>query len=286
MPISDNPNYSEGHFRRVYEHIIIPACEIAGFKAIRADDIINTNFIAIDIIKRIIESDMAICDLSSQNPNVLYELGIRQAFDKPVTLIKDSKTKRIFDIQGFRDFEYDENLRVDNVQLSIESLAETIKLTYESNDSEINSLVTLLSLKPAEISKTKEITIDTELILNTLSSLERKIENIESSNNNNNRSSLKTRSNEIYYATNKFYGGLVDENIKEGVFKIGDFYTLPELRNLTVNEQVFHDKFGLGKIISIDEVGSTAIKDLKGEIQFNDGVKKLLLRFARLRKII
>lgn len=284
MPISDNPNYSEGHFRRVYEHIIIHACEIAGFKAIRADDIINTNFIAIDIIKRIIESDMAICDLSSQNPNVLYELGIRQAFDKPVTLIKDSKTKRIFDIQGFRDFEYDENLRVDNVQLSIDSLAETIKLTYESNDSEINSLVTLLSLKPAEISKTKEITIDTELILNTLSSLERKIENIESSNNN--RSSLKARSNEIYYSNNKFYGGIVDENIKEGEIKIGDYYTLPELRNLTVNELVYHDKFGLGKIISIDQIGSTAIKDLKGEIQFNDGVKKLLLRFAQLRKII
>ena len=85
MPISNNENYSEGHFNRVYSHLIIPACELAGFKAVRADDIINTNYIAIDIIKRIIESDMAICDLSSQNPNVLYELGIRQAFNKPVT---------------------------------------------------------------------------------------------------------------------------------------------------------------------------------------------------------
>ena len=32
MPISNNENYSEGHFNRVYSHLIIPACELAGFK--------------------------------------------------------------------------------------------------------------------------------------------------------------------------------------------------------------------------------------------------------------
>lgn len=85
MPISDSEDYTSGHFGRVYEHIIKPACELAGFKPIRADDIMTTNYIALDIIKNIIESEMAICDLSSRNPNVLYELGIRQAFNLPVT---------------------------------------------------------------------------------------------------------------------------------------------------------------------------------------------------------
>jgi hypothetical protein len=112
MPISDNTDYPAGHFTRVYEHIIKPACAIAEFEPVRADDIQSTNFIVLDIIKNILESEMAICDLSSKNPNVLYELGIRQAFNYPVTFTKDIKTKRIFDIQGFRDITYDESLRI------------------------------------------------------------------------------------------------------------------------------------------------------------------------------
>jgi len=96
MPISDNEKYSPGHFGRVYEHIIKPACEIAGFRPIRADEVKQTNLIALDIVKQIIDADMAICDLSSQNPNVLYEVGIRQAFNLPVTFIKDIITKRVF----------------------------------------------------------------------------------------------------------------------------------------------------------------------------------------------
>jgi hypothetical protein len=116
MPISDLDGYAPGHFGRVYEHIIKPACDLAELDPVRADDIMTTNYIALDIIKHIINSEMAICDLSGRNPNVLYELGIRQAFNLPVTLIKDQKTNRIFDIQGFRDVEYDESLRIDNVK--------------------------------------------------------------------------------------------------------------------------------------------------------------------------
>ncbi len=62
MPISDNENYPIGHFGRVYEHIIKPACNIAGYDPMRSDDIMTTNYIAIDIIKNIIESEMCICD--------------------------------------------------------------------------------------------------------------------------------------------------------------------------------------------------------------------------------
>lgn len=43
---------------------------------------------------------MAICDLSSRNPNVMYELGIRQAYGKKVVLIQDDATDKIFDVAG------------------------------------------------------------------------------------------------------------------------------------------------------------------------------------------
>jgi len=116
MPISDIEQYPTGHFKRGYKYLIEPACDKAGFNPLRADDVMKTNHIIIDVLQQLIKADMAICDLSSRNPNVLYELGIRQAFNKPVTLIKDTTTERIFDIQGIRDVGYDKALRVDQVK--------------------------------------------------------------------------------------------------------------------------------------------------------------------------
>jgi len=177
MPISDNDKYPSGHFGRVYEHIIKPACKIAGFIPIRADDVKTTNYIALDIVKQIIQSDMAICDLSGQNPNVLYEVGIRQAFDLPVTFMKDYCTKRIFDIQGFRDVAYDETLRIDSVEKSINELAITLTNTFE-NKGEVNSLVKLLGIKAAQASEIS-ISQDTELILEAIKALGSRVANVE-----------------------------------------------------------------------------------------------------------
>ena len=75
MPISDCASYSPGHFTRVYQDIIKPACQLAGFRPIRADDVVQTNLIHLDILQKLLHSPMALCDLSSLNPNVLFELG-------------------------------------------------------------------------------------------------------------------------------------------------------------------------------------------------------------------
>ncbi|WP_299156375.1 hypothetical protein, partial [uncultured Christiangramia sp.] len=45
MPISDSSNYEKGHFERVYDFIIKPACISAGFEPVRADDVLTTNHI-------------------------------------------------------------------------------------------------------------------------------------------------------------------------------------------------------------------------------------------------
>ena len=275
MPISDNSDYGEGHFFRVYEHLIVPACELAGFKAIRADDVINTNYIAIDVIRKIIESEMAICDLSSQNPNVLYELGIRQAFNKPITLIKDSITKRIFDIQGFRDFEYDENLRVDKVEEQIEKLSRIIISTYEQDGSDINSLISLLSLSPAKIDTSTTISKDTELILNSISILDKRISKIEENN--------PTRI--VSHPNKKFYGGgnIPPPPSQDLPNDVGDYLTLDDFDDLKIGDKVYHQKFGYGLI----EGKTTEGVDLKIDVDFiSSSRKRLLFKLANLRKVL
>ena len=262
MPIGDNSDYDSGHFSLVYEHLIKPACEKAGFQPIRADDILTTNHIALDIIKRIISSDMALCDLSSQNPNVLYELGIRQAFDKPVTLIKDKRTDRIFDIQGIRDLVYDETLRVDKVEGMIETLSDMIITTYENKDEEINSLVKLLGIKSAEITKTTEISTDTDLILNSLKNINNRLTTIEARSSN--EEAETTIPSVLQYIQNSFdYQG-----------ERGKVLNTNELEKLSTGDKVFHDKFGVGQVIRIKKRSTGTI----GDFLFNIGSKQLLLK--------
>lgn len=179
MPISDQEGYDIGHFGRVYEHLIKPACIQAGFTPMRADEQSKTNYIVIDIIKKILESDMVVCDLSAKNPNVLYELGIRQAFNKRALLIKDKKTTKIFDIQGLRYIDYNEDLRIDSVQSRVLEISKGIKETYEASESEINSLIQLLSIKPAQLKDTVELSDDTSVILKAINSINDRLSFIE-----------------------------------------------------------------------------------------------------------
>lgn len=72
MPIADCDGYDKGHFSKVYEDIFKPACISANFRPVRADEVKQTNLIHLDILQKLIDSPMAICDLSSRNPNVLF----------------------------------------------------------------------------------------------------------------------------------------------------------------------------------------------------------------------
>lgn len=146
MPISNQNGYDNEHFTLVYEDIIKPAIKANNMNPIRADETKNTNLIQLDILRRIIETPIAICDMSSKNPNVFYELGMRQAFNMPTVLIKDDETSAPFDISGLRYITYNKNMKHREVQRAVEELTKSIKETYLKRDdkSEINSLIRLM----------------------------------------------------------------------------------------------------------------------------------------------
>lgn len=172
MPISDVDGYDAGHFDRVYEYLIKPACELAGFNAIRADKNNKSNYIVVDILKQIINSDMAICDLSARNSNVFFELGLRQAFNLKTVLIKDQKTPRSFDISGLRCIDYSETLRVDDVKKNVEQISKSLKETYEAKDGDVYSLVQLLAVEgPAKLPSNIKLSDDSSIILSEIKAL-------------------------------------------------------------------------------------------------------------------
>lgn len=132
MPFSDPIDYETNHFSKVFDQIILPAIINAGYEAVRVDQNKISDQIINKIIEGIVECDMAICDLSTNNPNVLYELGLRHAFDKPVVLIKDNKTSNIFDIQGISIIPYRSERLYDEVLEDVELITSAITANKSS----------------------------------------------------------------------------------------------------------------------------------------------------------
>lgn len=153
MPISDADGYPEGHFNEVYSELIQPAVTEAGYECVLATSTSSAHMIQLEVVTKIATAPLCICDLSTNNPNVLFEYGLRQAFDLPTVLIKDDKTRRIFDLSGFRDIEYDHTLRIASILASRKSIVNAIKDTVAgSTDGEqVFSLVKLMNLAKAAL---------------------------------------------------------------------------------------------------------------------------------------
>jgi hypothetical protein len=103
MPMSDTDGYAPGHWDRVYEELFLPACKAAGFAGDRADSKKSTALTMQDMFGRLHKADMVLCDVSGLRPKVMFELGLRQAFDQPVVLAMDERTIRPFDTSQLRD---------------------------------------------------------------------------------------------------------------------------------------------------------------------------------------
>jgi hypothetical protein len=149
MPITDVDGYPAGHFSHVFDDIISPACVAAGYKPLRADQVKETNLIHLDILNKLIDTPIAVCDLSTRNPNVMFELGLRQAFDKPVVLIQEKGTPRIFDISPLRYLEYSRDMKYHEVLQTQKELQESITATVTAGSAtgNVNSIVKLLALQ-------------------------------------------------------------------------------------------------------------------------------------------
>ena len=151
MPIGDTAAYDAGHFKDVYECLFCPAIEAAGYLPKRADDDMSSSMIPVSIIRDIIEAPMAVCDLSTRNPNVLFELGIRQAFDLPVVLVQEVGTPRIFDISTINTIDYHPQLVYKDVLADRAQITQAILDTAQHTG--VNSIIRLLELtKRAELS--------------------------------------------------------------------------------------------------------------------------------------
>lgn len=147
MPFSDPDGYEKAHFQRVYKHLIFQACERAGLEPVHLMEARGATLITADIVRLATEAPMALCDLSARNPNVMFELGLRQAARKPVVLIKDDRTDKIFDVDALRTIPYHHSLRADLVEDAVAAIAAA--LTQTLKDDAAGNVVYLVDLAGA-----------------------------------------------------------------------------------------------------------------------------------------
>jgi|GEM_PF-6091071 len=105
-PAGANSVYPPDHFYKVLKEICVPAVTKNALEPIEPFRK-GTYLIEQKILAQLHESNLLLCDISGLNPNVLFELGIRRALNKPFAIVRDEHTKVPFDLKNFHCFKYD-----------------------------------------------------------------------------------------------------------------------------------------------------------------------------------
>jgi hypothetical protein len=90
-----------------YDEIIRPAVLASGFRCVRANEIGHSGVIDVRMYEMLLRADLVIADISTANPNAIYELGVRHALRPYSTIvIKEDQGKFHFDLNHLATLQY------------------------------------------------------------------------------------------------------------------------------------------------------------------------------------
>lgn len=175
MPITPVEGYNAMHWNQIRNLIEEAISEIEDyiFKVRMVSESEKISIIQKTIIKNIYNDEMIICDVSTKNPNVMFELGMRLAFNKPVIIIKDMDTNYSFDTGNIRHINYPKTLNYFDIKEFKKKLKGYLVEGYkEFEDGKFNFLKEYGEVKAEEL---KESKINLEDVLDEISLLRREI---------------------------------------------------------------------------------------------------------------
>lgn len=133
LPFAErDAKHPKGFFLEVLRSLITPAARDFTVKTANRQ---GSDMIQSTIVNDLIEADLVIADLTEHNPNVMFELGVRIALEKPVVLMKAEGTGPLFDIDNMlRVFEYSPNLWQTTIEKDMPNLRDFIKGAWDNRD--------------------------------------------------------------------------------------------------------------------------------------------------------
>lgn len=155
MPIASSEDYSANHWTHVRD-IISEAASDANFSAKLVSSEEDISVIHSRIVQNVYSNPIVVCDISSKNPNVMFELGMRLAFDKPTIIIKDDKTAFSFDISPIEHLIYPKDLNYYKIKDFKNLLKNKILSTYKKASQDENYSTFLKNFEIVNVKKLKE----------------------------------------------------------------------------------------------------------------------------------
>ena len=171
MPISSIDTCPAEHWQDVLR-ILQEAIADAGYEANLVSDADNSGIIQKRIVQNLYDNDIVVCDVSCKNPNVMFELGMRLAFDKPTIIIIDDKTSYSFDTAIIEHLSYPRDLRYGKINEFKIKLKEKIIATIKKSENDPNYTTFLKQFGEFKVAKIEEKTgTKDEVILSLLNDL-------------------------------------------------------------------------------------------------------------------
>jgi hypothetical protein len=179
MPISTIDSCSDAHWLEVKE-ILNSAAEDAGFEPLLVSEADDIGIIQKRIIENLYENPIVVCDVSAKNPNVMFELGLRLAFDKPTIVVKDDKTDYSFDTGPIEHLDYPRDLRFQRIVDFKKKLAHKIRATHEKANTDKSYTTFLKNFGEFTVAKIDKKEIPSqEFIIEELQNLSRTVRRLE-----------------------------------------------------------------------------------------------------------
>jgi predicted nucleic acid-binding Zn-ribbon protein len=97
-------------FTAFYNLLIKRVLEDLGYEVSRADESLDQQNVMRDVIGGIALADLVVADITGLNPNVMYELGICHALNKPTIHFTQDINSIPFDLKIYRTHEYSSEL--------------------------------------------------------------------------------------------------------------------------------------------------------------------------------
>jgi hypothetical protein len=101
-PIGTEDSVERKHANMMLKHLIKPVCDELELDVVRADTIDKSGLITHQILEHIAKSAFCVTDLSFNNPNVFYELGVRHVCQLPTVQLIRKGDKIPFDVSQGR----------------------------------------------------------------------------------------------------------------------------------------------------------------------------------------
>ena len=147
MPFGEKKDFDgeDIDFDDIYRFFFKKAVEDLGIECVRCDEIEEAGSIHEKMFEHIYHADIVVVDITTSNANVYYELGIRHALAKGVTvLIRRKGTTIPFNIQGLQVVEYDQ-AKFSSIEQAKARIHQIIKngLVRKYNDSPVHGVLDL-----------------------------------------------------------------------------------------------------------------------------------------------